>query len=221
MGERFRVLICVTSDGIGNALCEALEQRDFVCEAVSDARSVERKHAWRPDVALVDVDFGLATVARLVAHRDTRVIVLGNADPGDELWAAMRSGACGYLPRDLAPAAVCASILGVLAGEAAVPRVLMRRLIADLRKVAPLHAEMHTEHPTRSGVLTDRERDVLELLLEGRTTAEIGERLYIAKVTVRSHVAAIVRKMGCDDRAAAVEAARGMTGATQVECAVS
>jgi DNA-binding NarL/FixJ family response regulator len=205
MGERQVVLVGTRNTGSRRSLRMALESRDLMCtEAVDAAHAILLARMHHPAVALLDIDFGLhITVQMLEEQPSVRVIVLGDDDPRDELWASMRAGASGYLPRDMSPEAVVASTLGVLAGEAAVPRVLMRRLIADFRKIAPIHDTNSVD----GNELTAREHDVLNLLVQGRTTAEIGAALYIAKVTVRSHIASILRKLGCEDRAGAVEAA--------------
>jgi DNA-binding NarL/FixJ family response regulator len=91
------------------------------------------------------------------------------------------------------------ALLGVLAGEAALPRDVTARLLGELRRPKGFRQV----RPARSGVnLTSRETDVLELLLEGLCTAEISQRLFLSQSTVRSHIAAVMRKFAVRDREA-------------------
>lgn len=194
------------------ALRAALEQQRFEpCIEATDSQAVvaaARVHA--PEVALLDADLpgdGIVAAGRILAIAPaTAVVILGDRDATPQLLDSIRVGACGYLPYDSQPAALAIAAAAVAEGEAALPRTLVRRLIDELQREAA--ARDHT----MSGVaaLTAREREVLALLTDGLSTAEISAQLFVSKVTVRTHVSAILRKLGVSDRPSAVLLAQGV-----------
>jgi DNA-binding NarL/FixJ family response regulator len=126
--------------------------------------------------------------------------VLTQRPSGAELLAAVLAGASGYLSRDVSSDRLPAALQGILAGEVALPR----------RHSAHLLDELRARHTQRAAVsahavaeITDREWEVLQLLAEGCSTAQMAQRLTISEVTVRRHVSKIVAKLGVTDRAAA------------------
>lgn len=184
-------------EGIATAgLGECASVRDSL-EAVGAARSLD------PALALVDMALPggcIAAVQRIVGDGDIPVVVVTRRASEPDLIESVKAGANGYLELPLQPAALAGALLGVLAGEAAVPRSLTRLVLERFRRTDRLDADVANP----AAALSDRERVVLRLLGEGCTTAEIGERLYIAAVTVRSHVAAVLHKLQVADRAEAV-----------------
>jgi DNA-binding NarL/FixJ family response regulator len=122
-----------------------------------------------------------------------------SADERD-LFASIAAGAAGYLLKDTDPARLPAALHGVLAGEAAIPRRLVGRMVDELsgrqRRRVPLAERGGAE-------LTAREWEILELLRKGASTAETAGRLGISQVTVRRHVSEVVRKLQVPDRFAA------------------
>jgi DNA-binding NarL/FixJ family response regulator len=120
-----------------------------------------------------------------------------------DLFDALRAGALGYLLKDTDPDRLPYALKGVLEGEAALPRALVARVIDEFRERGrrrrlPLAKQRGVE-------LTGREWEVLELMREDLTTAEIAERLFISQVTVRSHIAAVLKKLRVPDRKAALK----------------
>ena len=204
-GSKRSVRVVVADDhpltrlGIRHALGEGFE----VCAEVGDADSaVEAALREKPDICLLDVGMpgnGIEAAARIVADLPgTAVVIISAARDDETLLAALRAGAVGYLTKEMAFTRLPQALLGVLDGEAAVPRDVTARLLGELRRP---RATPRLRPTGRGGVdLTSRETDVLELLLEGLATAEIGRRLYMAPPTVRSHVAAVMRKLGARDR---------------------
>ena len=179
-----------------------------VCAEAADAESaIEAARRERPDVTLLDINMpGNGIHAAQVIARDipeTAVVMLTVSRTDTDLFDALRAGASGYLLKDIDPARLPPALLGVLAGEAALPRHLVSLLIEEFRerrgrRRIPLLGR-------RSVELTDREWEVLELMREGLTTDEIAGRLFITAVTVRTHVSAILRKLHVSTRAAALE----------------
>jgi DNA-binding NarL/FixJ family response regulator len=186
----------------------SLEADGFVvCEEVADAPSaVEAAIRERPDLCLLDIHMpgnGISA-AREISTRvpETAVVVLTVSRNDDDVFDALRAGASGYLLKDMDAARLPVALKGVLKGEAALPRRLVARLVDEFRergrqRRVPILAE-------RGALLTSREWEVLELMRTGLTTAQISERLFISPTTVRSHVAAILRKLGAADRQAAL-----------------
>lgn len=200
-----RVLIAddhpLTRLGIRHALGDGFE----VCVEAGDAESaVAAALRERPDICLLDVGMpggGIEAAARIAALVPNVAVVMITAAMDDvTMIAAVRAGAVGYLPKEQAFTRLPEALLGVLAGEAAFPRDVTARLLGEFRRPGRIGPRRQA---LRAGAqLTSRETDVLELLLEGLGTAEISQRLFLAPPTVRSHVAALMRKFSVRDRGA-------------------
>lgn len=181
----------------------ALEASGFdVCTDVPDAASaVDEAVALRPDVALLDVHMPGSGIwaAREISARlpDTAVVMLTISRNDDDLFDALRAGASGYLLKDMDPARLGAALEGVLAGEAALPRSLTARVIEEFRGRGKRRLPFTGE---RGAALTSREWEVLDLMRDGLSTAEIAERLFVSRVTVRRHVSGILRKLQVGSR---------------------
>jgi DNA-binding NarL/FixJ family response regulator len=118
----------------------------------------------------------------------------------EDLFGALRAGAAGYLLKDMDPGRLAFALRGVVDGEAALPRTLVARVVEEFRT-----AERRPSLPLvrrRGARLTSREWEVLELLRERRTTAEIAHRLGLSAVTVRRHIGSILAKLRVPDRRA-------------------
>ena len=178
-------------------------EADHADDAVA---AVERE---RPDVCLLDVRMpgdGIAAAGRISrAHPEVAVVMLTVSREDGDLFAALRAGAAGYLLKDTDPTRLPHALRGVLSGEAALPRDLVARVIGEFRERAGRRLPV----ADRGVELTGREWEVLELLREGLTTAQVAERLFVSQVTVRSHVAAVVRKLRVPDREAALRLVSG------------
>jgi DNA-binding NarL/FixJ family response regulator len=158
-----------------------------------------------PDVALLDVNMpggGIAAAHEISgALPDTAVVMLTVSRDDADLFAALRAGAAGYLLKDIKPDRLTDSLHAVLAGEAALPGDLVARLVDEFRFRGRRRLPIGK---SRGAELTAREWEVLEALRDGLSTAEIAERYRVSPVTIRTHVAAILRKLRVPDRAAAV-----------------
>jgi DNA-binding NarL/FixJ family response regulator len=188
---------------------EAIEQDpDFtVCAEAADADSAValavREH---PDVCLLDINMpgnGISA-ARQITRRlpDTAVVMLTVSLQDEDLFDALRAGASGYLLKGMDETKIVEALRRVLDGEASLPGRLVSRLVEEFRDREDRRVGVSDGTATR---LTGREWDVLELMREGASTAEISERLFISRTTVRSHVSVILRKLQVPNRQAAVD----------------
>jgi DNA-binding NarL/FixJ family response regulator len=135
---------------------------------------------------------------------DTKVVMLTSSDRDADLFAALRAGADGYLLKTTSAERLPEAIIGVLSGEAALPRTLTARLIAEYRnrgrhRIVPLPAA------GRSVELTAREFEVCLRLRRRITTGEIARELGISEVTARRHISSILHKLGARNRQSAIE----------------
>jgi DNA-binding NarL/FixJ family response regulator len=191
--------------GVRQTLVEA--DFDVVGEASDAPSAVELAERERPDLCLLDVHMpgsGIRAASEIVERLpETAVVMLTVSRNDEDLFDALRAGAAGYLLKDTDPQRLPHALRGVLAGEAAVPRALVTRVIDEFRTRG---RRRRVPLPGRRGIeLSSREWEVLDLLREGCTTAEIARRLFVSPVTVRRHVSAVLRKLDVSDRAAAVE----------------
>jgi DNA-binding NarL/FixJ family response regulator len=177
-----------------------------VCAEAADAQdAIDLALSERPDLCLLDVHMpgeGIrAATAITSALPGCAVVMLTVSRNDSDLFHSLRAGAAGYLLKDTDPSRLPDALRGVMAGEAAVPRALVARLIHEFRdrgtrRLAGLGG--------RGVELTSREWEVLDLMAEALTTAQIAERLFVSPVTVRRHISSIVEKLGAPDRATAV-----------------
>jgi DNA-binding NarL/FixJ family response regulator len=185
----------------------ALEQAGFsICgEAWTANGAIEQAVREAPDVCLLDIHMpgGGISAASVISTRvpGTSIVMLTVSQEDDDLFAALKAGADGYLLKTTDPERLPYALEGVLRGEAALPRSLVTRVLAEFRR-----RQQRRALPGRAGLgkLTVRECEVLELLAEGHSTAEIANKLFISRATVRTHVASTLRKLRAPDRKAAV-----------------
>ncbi len=178
---------------------------DVVGEAADCDGAVSAVLRERPDVCLLDVRMpggGVEAARRLALDApSTSVVMLTVSDRTDDVLAALRAGAVGYLPKDTSPDRLPAAICGVLKGEAALPRVLVGVVLERFRDYTAAAVD-----PVRVGEveLTGRESEILRMLRAGMTTVGIGETLSLSPITVRRHISAGMAKLGVADRTAAI-----------------
>lgn len=168
--------------------------------------------ATRPKVALVDIGLppsgGLDAAARLGGDRPLRVVLWGYSPDPARILAALRANVYGFLPKTIDADALVRALSGVAAGEACLSRELTFDLIEQLAKLA------RREHSRRlAAALSDRERQVLELISRGFANREVAENLFISEYTVKRHVHNILAKLGERSRRAAIAAYREARGA--------
>jgi DNA-binding NarL/FixJ family response regulator len=158
-------------------------------------------------VALLDMRMpgsGAAAAWEITARLPaTRAVMLTVSRSDEDLFAALRAGASGYLLKDMPFEAIGDELAQVLDGRVALPPELVTRLVEEFRDSAPRRRALVGQ---RAGAqLTSREWQVLDYLRQGLATSEIARRLFVSPATVRSHVAAVLRKLRVPDREAAIE----------------
>lgn len=208
-GETIRVVIAddhAPTRADIRATLEADPRFSIAGEAADAAGAVESAVGERPDVCLLDVNMpgGGVAAAWEISSRlpQTKIVMLTVSREDRDLFAALRAGASGYLLKEMDPARLPHALNDVLNGEAALPRTLVARLIDELRDRTPRRRKALAEGPYAE--LTSREWQVLDLLRQELSTAEIARRLVVSPVTVRTHVNSILRKVRATDRAALV-----------------
>jgi two-component system, NarL family, nitrate/nitrite response regulator NarL len=200
--ERYRVLVVDDHPLFRDAMARLLRswaEVEVIGEAASGRAALERIRADPPDVAVVDVRMPDVDGVQLCAAvgRDglaTRILIVSGYDDDELVYAALEAGAAGYVPKDAPRDEMARAVLAVAHGEMAIAPRLASGLASQIR----IRRE-------RTGpLLTDREREVLALLAEGKSAPEIGRMLFLATSTVKSHLAHLYEKLGVSDRAAAV-----------------
>jgi two-component system, NarL family, nitrate/nitrite response regulator NarL len=189
------------------AAVEADPRFEVVALAGDAAGAVQAALRERPDVALLDMwmpGSGAAAAWEITARLPgTRAVMLTVSSSDDDLFAALRAGVSGYLLKDMPFDAIGDELADVLGGRVALPPELVARLVEEFRDSAPRRRALlgSREGPQ----LTSREWQVLDLLRQGLTTGDIARRLFVSPATVRSHVAAVLRKLRVRDREAAIK----------------
>jgi DNA-binding NarL/FixJ family response regulator len=186
------------------ALLDAEDDMTVVGEAADGEEAVELVRRRRPDVVLMDVRMprtdGLSATGRITAEpslADTRVIVLTTFELDEYVFGALHAGAAGFLLKDMEPAEVVDAVRIVAAGDALLAPRLTRRLIEAF--VAGAGGPDPDTSPLDE--LTPREREVLTLVGQGLSNAEIAETLVLSPLTAKTHVARLFMKLGARDRA--------------------
>lgn len=212
-GRDVSVVLVEDEELVRTSVRAILERHAFSvpAEAATAAEGIAAALRERPDVCLVDVglpDRSGIEVARELSRKapETAVVMLSASDGRADLIDAIRAGAVGYLLKDMDPERIAHALVGVVQGEAAIPRTLM----ADLVKALQTQGRRQVAFRRRGAAeLSSREWEVLDLLCQGLGTSEIAERLSLSPVTVRRHVSATIRKLGVADRTEAVALAEG------------
>jgi NarL family two-component system response regulator LiaR len=199
--DPIRVLIVDDHAVVREGLRTFLELQDgieVVGEAADGGEAIEHAVALAPDVVLMDLvmpKLGGVQAMRALHQRvpRARVIVLTSFLDDERLMPAVHAGAAGYLLKDVEPSDLARAVRTAYAGEALIDPTVAARLLGALtgpRAAAPPDAEQ----------LTNREREVLELIAAGRSNKRIALELGIAEKTVKTHVGHVLAKLGVADR---------------------
>lgn len=179
-------------------LCEDSADLEVAGEAGNGQEAIRLVGQLAPDVVLMDLRMpgvdGITATARITAtHPATKVLVLTTFDDDEHLYPALSAGAQGFLSKDAPPEALLDAVRRTASGESPFSPRVLRRLV---RRAVAAHGEPGEDLPA----LTDRERDVLALVSEGLSNAEIATRLHVAVSTVKTHVTSLMTKTGADNR---------------------
>ncbi|MCO5176293.1 MAG: response regulator transcription factor [Thermomicrobiales bacterium] len=188
-------------------LLEAQPDLRVAGEATDGEQAIDLSARLQPDVVLMDLQMpglnGIDATRRLVsAQPHVGVLVVTMFEDDDSVFAAMRAGARGYLLKGARKAETLRAIRAVANGEAIFSPAIARRMMGFFAISRPVQATSLFPE------LTDREREVLNLIAQGRTNAEIADGLYLSLKTVRNHVSNIFAKLQVADRAQAAIRAR-------------
>jgi DNA-binding NarL/FixJ family response regulator len=188
------------------ALIDAQDDMQVVAEATNGREAVDLTRRTLPHVVLMDIRMPVLDglqATRLICADDqlaaTRVLVLTTFDLDDYVYGALRAGASGFLLKDTRPRDLLQAIETVASGEALLAPSITRRLIAEFAA-----RRDPAQPPGVLAELTEREREIMRLVAEGLSNAEIAGRLVISPLTAKTHVSNVLRKLGCRDRAALV-----------------
>jgi DNA-binding NarL/FixJ family response regulator len=203
-----RVLLCDDQALVRSGFRMILDARpdlEVVGEAADGLQAVEQIRMLEPDVVVMDVRMpnldGISATRQIVASGSpARVLILTTFDPDEYVYEAIRAGASGFLLKDVKPEELADAIRVVAAGNALLGASVTTRLLERFGNAPPAAAPSLEE-------LTEREREILRLVAEGLSNAEIAERLVVSETTVKSHVSSVLRKLGVRDRVQAVIAA--------------
>jgi DNA-binding NarL/FixJ family response regulator len=180
---------------------------EIVGEARDGREAVAKARRLRPDVVLMDIRMpdvdGVAATAELTALEPplaTRVLILTTYDLDEYVFAGLRAGAAGFLLKHAPSDELVAAVRTVARGEGLLSPQITRRVIEAFADVPTPSGDL----PEEVARLTERERDTFDLVVRGRTNAEIAQALYVEPSTVKTHVAHALAKLGLRDRVAAV-----------------
>jgi DNA-binding NarL/FixJ family response regulator len=188
------------------ALIDAQDDMQVVGEAVNGRDAVDLTRRALPHVVLMDIRMpvldGLEATRLICADEHltrTRVLALTTFDLDEYIYNALRAGASGFLLKDTRPRELLHAIEVVAAGDALLGPTITRRLIAEFAA-----RRDPAEPPAALAELTDREREILRLVAQGLSNAEIAGQLVISPLTAKTHVSNVLRKLECRTRAALV-----------------
>ena len=176
---------------------------EVVAEAGNGREAVAQAARFHPNVVLMDIRMpeldGLEATRRILAADQTsRVLVLTTFNLDEYVFDALRAGASGFVLKDDPPEQLIGAVRTIAAGEALLSPTVTRRVIQQF-------ARLHRHPPPKAvAFLTSRELEVFQLITQGLSNAEIGQRLFISDTTVKTHVTRLLQKLGLRDRAQAI-----------------
>ena len=181
-------------------LCESADGIEVVGEASNGVEAIALAAEFDPDVILMDLRMpgldGIGATQQIVkSGRGARILVLTTFDDDDHLYPALAAGASGFLVKDTEPSELLDGIRRTAEGEMVFSPELLRRVVD--RAVIGGQAESTV---VETVPLTDRETQVLALVAEGKSNQEIADALHLGVTTVKTHVANLMSKTGCDNR---------------------
>ncbi|WP_280432804.1 response regulator transcription factor [Nocardia brasiliensis] len=181
-------------------LIDATPDLEVIGEAADGVAAIRSAAELSPDLILMDLRMpgldGVAATEQIVGARPSaKVLVLTTFDDDEHLFPALAAGAAGYLIKDTEPSELLAAIRRTADGDMLFSQNLLRRLVDRAVATRP-----EPESPAAQAELTPREREVLSLVGAGWSNQEIADRLHLGVTTVKTHIANLMSKTGCDNR---------------------
>lgn len=201
MSETIRILIAddhaIVREGL-RALIATEPGLELVAEASDGMEAVSKAHTLKPDVILLDMMMprldGIGAITEIKKDSpDAKILVLTSFVDDEKVFAAIKSGALGYLLKDSSPQDLLRAIRSTYEGEAYLHPTIASKLIRELKQPA-------TDKPKTESPLTGREVEILQFVAQGLTNDEIAEKLVVSERTVRTHVSNILAKLQLANR---------------------
>lgn len=187
---------------------EQAEGIELVAEAEDGLSGVEKAQEYSPDVILMDI--GLPNIDGIEATKrikeinpDSKVLIFTSRDNEDDVFASFKAGADGYIMKGSSPAQTTNAIKAVSEGTAWIDPTIARLVLSNIQKNTPTPApsgEINYKAGRNTYGLTEREMEVLALIVEGLSNPQIADKLVITRATAKAHVHSILQKLYVDDR---------------------
>jgi DNA-binding NarL/FixJ family response regulator len=204
--ERIRILIAEDQPLIRRAFASTLAMEpdlEIVAQACDGAEAVQAARLWQPHIVLMDIQMprlnGIAAT-RMISRECPRaqVIILTTFDSDDLIFEAICAGAQGYLLKDAEEEEILATIRAVWRGQSRLAPNVARKLLDEFRRVRRIPQVDAADGPAEA--LTERENDILQLIVAGKVNKEIAAQLKLAEGTVKNYVSRILEKLNARSR---------------------
>ena len=207
-----RIFLLDDHEIVRHGLRDLFESQDDLVVVGESGSAVEAERiipALRPHVAVLDArlpDGSGIDVCRSIRSRDPGIagLILTSYDDDEALFAAIMAGASGYVLKQIRSGELIEAVRRVATGQSLLDPAVTTRVLDRLRHV--------DDAPSELAGLTEREREILELIAEGLTNRQIGERLYLAEKTVKNYVSSLLAKLGLERRTQAAVLAAKLLG---------
>lgn len=187
---------------------EQAEGIELIAEADDGLSGVEKAQEYSPNVILMDI--GLPNIDGIEATKrikelnpDSRILIFTSRDNEDDVFASFKAGADGYIMKGSSPAQTTNAIRAVSEGTAWIDPAIARLVLSNIQKNSPAPApsgEINYKAGKNTYGLTEREMEVLALIVEGLSNPQIADKLVITRATAKAHVHSILQKLYVDDR---------------------